>query len=219
MDLSNASDDRLLALMGQKNDRYGFEAAWVEFHRRHSAYLYRVCLKACRHGDRHEGARDLANATFKRVLEAKARFAPPDGVTAEVMSRLVRAWLGRIATRLAADEARVGCVEEPIHLGHEEWQDIRERPEGAASQSTPEVYRILSEELDEREQDVIRTSFMAYDPDRENQKRSTDDVQTLAAKWNTTPENIRQIRKRALDKLRKAIPARRSVASGEGVEP
>ena len=102
MDLSNESDDQLLARMGQAGSYAGgFEAAWAEFHRRHYPYLYRVCFRACRHGDRHEGARDLANATFKRILESKAKFNPPEDLPAEEMPLVVKAWLSRIATRLA----------------------------------------------------------------------------------------------------------------------
>jgi DNA-directed RNA polymerase sigma subunit (sigma70/sigma32) len=127
--------------------------------------------------------------------------------------------LGKIANNLAIDRTRKEDAHKPIQLDHEEWQDIRERSAGTASKHTSEVCLVMSEELDEREQDVIRTTFTSYDPGRANQKLSSEVLQALAARWETTPGNIRQIRKRALAKLRKALPASMSGASSERAGP
>lgn len=205
--------------MGRKNDRVGFEAAWAEFHHRHYSYLYQVCFRACHEGDRREGAEDLANATFKRLFESKAQFNPPEDLAAGDMTAVVRAWLGRIASHIAIDHARKEEDGKPIHLEQDEWQDIREMRTEGASEHTHEVCRIMNDELDEREQDVIRTTFKEYDPCRVHQKLASEDIRTLAARWETTPENIRQVRKRALAKLKKALPASMSGASSERAGP
>ena len=81
-------------------------------------------------------------------------------------------------------------------------------PENTAepvSETTAEVCRVMQAILTEREQDVLRTTFHWYDPAREHQKLPEAVLSELAERWNTTPENIRQIRSRALRRLKDAL--------------
>jgi DNA-directed RNA polymerase sigma subunit (sigma70/sigma32) len=59
--------------------------------------------------------------------------------------------------------------------------------------------------LTEREEDVLRTTFHWHDPTKEHQKLPEAVLSNLAKRWKTTPDNIRQIRSRALRKLKDAL--------------
>lgn len=205
MDLSNESDDRLLARMGRNSDPDGSKAAWGELYRRHFKFLYGVCFRATRDGDKHEAARDLATDAFRRAYEAAGTFALPEGTPPEDVPSVVRAWLCRIAKNLRLDQYRKEKDHEPILLDHEEWQDIGQKPASAPTRHTAEVCHVISEVLDDRERDIIVTTFEWYDPDKANQRLPNAVLQALAEKWKTKPDTIRQIRKRALAKLDKAL--------------
>jgi DNA-directed RNA polymerase sigma subunit (sigma70/sigma32) len=64
----------------------------------------------------------------------------------------------------------------------------------------------MDEALDERERDVLRVTFHWHDPERDHQKLPEEAVEELARRWNLKPDNIRQIRRRALQKLKAALP-------------
>src|SRR5262249_10465498 len=59
----------------------------------------------------------------------------------------------------------------------------------------------LQHVLDDREREILRVWFFWYDPTRANQCLPDDVVQDLAERFDTTPENVRQVRRRALKKL------------------
>ena len=73
------------------------------------------------------------------------------------------------------------------------------------SKATDEVCRVMQSILTDREEDVLRTTFHWYDPTREHQKLPEAVLAELARRWNTTPDNIRQIRSRALRRLKGAL--------------
>ena len=73
----------------------------------------------------------------------------------------------------------------------------------------------MSEVLDDRERDILITTFEWYDPDKANQRLPNAVLQALAKKWNTKPDNIRQICKRALKKLESALRASTASAPAE----
>ncbi len=82
---------------------------------------------------------------------------------------------------------------------------MRENAAGPVSESTTAVRRVMQSILTEREQDVLRTTFHWHDPTREHQKLPEAVLADLVQRWNTTPDNIRQIRSRALKKLKDAL--------------
>jgi DNA-directed RNA polymerase sigma subunit (sigma70/sigma32) len=59
--------------------------------------------------------------------------------------------------------------------------------------------------LSERERHVLRVTADWYQPDRVHQRVSKSEMSALARQLQTTAVNIRQIRKRAIDKIRDYI--------------
>jgi hypothetical protein len=55
--------------------------------------------------------------------------------------------------------------------------------------------------LPKREQMVVRVTMQWYQPDKQHQRLPNDVAADLARTLRTTPENIRQIRRRALKRI------------------
>jgi len=60
-------------------------------------------------------------------------------------------------------------------------------------------------ELEEREREVIRETMFWNNPGARQQRMPSDALQALATRLNTTTTNIRQIRSRAIAKLKHAM--------------
>lgn len=198
------SDADLLAYMAMADDdAAGAQAAWEAFYRRHAQYLYAVCLRAygpLLGGD--AGAADLVAETFQRAYERAATFDPAGIDDAKRLRLRARAWLGRIAQRLAQTALRSRGRMPTRFLDQDAWQQVAREPVRTTGDSeTVRRVREAIESLNEKEQTVIRVTFQWYDPDREHQRLPNDVAADLAATLGTTPENLRQIRRRALRKI------------------
>jgi DNA-directed RNA polymerase specialized sigma24 family protein len=199
------SDGDLLALMGRKEDPDLARAAWGVFYLRHVKFLYGVCSRAYGRRLGTHGVEDLVADTFRRVYtHGAATYQSDVRGTSEIQLRRVQGWLTKIAERLACD-ILAGCRLERIHLGQEEWQNVREKADEPVSEITAGVCRVMQSTLTEREADVIWTTLHWHDPTKEHQKLPEAVLSILAKRWNTSPDNIRQIRSRALRKLKDAL--------------
>ncbi len=97
-----------------------------------------------------------------------------------------------------------------------QWQQIAKEPAspGAADVRLAAVRQAI-ESLTEREQMVIRVTFQWYEAGQEHQRLSNEVCADLAAALHTTPENLRQIRRRALRKIEAHVRPR-IAADGRG---
>ncbi|MHC4717688.1 MAG: RNA polymerase sigma factor [Planctomycetota bacterium] len=198
------SDADLLAYMAMAgDDPAGARAAWEAFYRRHAEYLHAVCLRAygpLLGGD--AGAADLVADTFQRAYQRAGTFDSAGIDDAERLRLRARAWLGRIAQRLAQTALRGRGRMPTRFLDQDAWQQVAREPAraGAEAEAIQRVRRAI-ESLNDKEQTVIRVTFQWYQPDREHQRLPNDVAADLAATLGTTPENLRQIRRRALRKI------------------
>jgi len=206
-DGSEPSDDVLLARISDKSDESSCRAAWGTFYERHAEYLYGVCMRAYRTILGETGVEDLVAETFLKVYDkGAASYEPAEDGDADYRRQRVRAWLGTSAKNLVRDILR-GRKRLPMsHLEHEEWQDVPEHDGCPQSKSAEKVCRVMEEVLSERERDVLRVTFHWHNPAKDHQKLPDEAVEELARLWNLKPDNIRQIRKRALQKLKAALP-------------
>lgn len=202
---ANDSDADLMVYMSMKaDDPSAAREAWGELYARHSGYLYAVCQRA--YGDLLGGdtaVGDLVADTFRRAFERSHQFVPPEGVDSEALRRVVRAWLGRIAQRLFQDLLRSRRRLDVVHVDAEAWEAVP-APEPQPTPSAARVERVCQAfgHLSEREQLVLRATLQWYQPGRLQQRLPSDVVEDLAATLQTTPENLRQIRRRSLEKIR-----------------
>ncbi|MEZ4219812.1 MAG: sigma-70 family RNA polymerase sigma factor [Polyangiaceae bacterium] len=172
-----------------------------EFYGRHVRYLYGALLKRQRRllDVAAMSAEDLVQDTFRRAFERAHTFKPDAELDQERKRRRARAWLGRIAHNLLADQLR--GLHEVSASPYLEQVPSDEREE--APPSTPEVklMRQALETLSEREQDVLRVTAL-YQHAGSHQRLPNDVSQNLARRWGTSNENVRAIRSRALKKVK-----------------
>jgi len=198
-----ASDAVLLTLMARRHtDAATARLAWEEFYRRHCPYLYAVACKVgiVNDSDRH----DLVHETFLRVFE-KAHTFEGDGTTDSTQSRRqVRAWIGRIAHNIFQDMLRRLKGDRAAAIRIQDDAKIRPQAVGPDDPPSPVLQAILQaiDSLSAREQEIIRVTWQYYAPGQKQQRLPHNVVARLARDLNTTPENIRKIRQRAVRKIK-----------------
>ena len=205
-ELASATDAGLLACMatGGEGDLRA-RSAWEEFYRRHVEYLYRVCLRA--YGDLlggEAGAADITAEALRIAFVNADKFDPAGIDDAERLRLRARGWLGWIARRLVQDilRSRRRLPVRDMELGH--WPAAALPGAGEPTEKA-QLARQAIEALSEREQVVIRTTMQWYRPEKDNQRLPNEVSAELAATLATTPENLRQIRRRAMTKIAEFI--------------
>jgi RNA polymerase sigma factor (sigma-70 family) len=204
------TDADLLVYMAMKDEDPGAaREAWAEFYTRHAGYLQAVCQRA--YGDLlggDTGVGDLVAESFRRAFDRAHQFTAVDAAGPDDLRRRVRAWLGRIAQRLFQDALRSRRRLGLVHVEAEDWDRIP-APEPAAVPDLARVERVCQalSQLSDREQRVLRVTFQWYRPGQTQQRLPSEVVDGLAEALETTPENLRQIRRRALEKVRASLAA------------
>lgn len=217
--MAGEGDADLLGYMSMdKDDPASARDAWAEFYRRHAEFLYAVCFRA--YGallGGEAGVCDLVAETFKRVYEHAARFDAAGLIEAEALRRRTRAWLGRVAQRLVQDALRGRRRLPAKELSAEAWQNVPPPPRAPGDPEKIRAVRAAIDTLSPKEQMVLRATMQWYQPDRDNQRLPNDVAAELAATLATTPENLRQIRRRAMRKIKACLHGRPPGAkAGEG---
>ena len=207
-DLTDEKDADLLTFMTMADeDPAVARAAWEAFYRRHAKYVYGVCARAyAKILGGEAGVCDLVADAFKRAYEHAGTFEAGGIADPERMRLRTRAWLGRIAERLAQTRlrGRKRLSTRTLELGL--WQEIGEREiRSEAGDERIEWVRDAILSLSEKEQVVIRATFHWYEPGAAHQRLPNDVAGELARTLQTTPENLRQIRRRAMAKIRKTL--------------
>jgi RNA polymerase sigma factor (sigma-70 family) len=200
-----AFDSELLAQMAATDsDRDSAEAAWEEFYRRHFHYLE----GACRGYSRQIGEGrvvELVQDTFVKAFQRASTFKPKPCQSAEQDRRHVRGWLGSIFKNALLDVYR----HEPSEIVDEDIELVPD-PSANEQESGPEASVIGPMEaafmqLGDREQEVLRETMRWYDAAATQQRMPSRALQELASQLGTTSQNIRQIRSRAIAKLRRVV--------------
>ena len=176
------------------------ECAWAEFYRRHMEYLYGVCQRAYRDLVGDLGVEDLVQDTFVRAFEKAHTFSSRGVTEPERLRRLVRAWLGKVASNLF----RQGMLLSPkVDYTDEELQVASNVSDDPPAPDSPGV--VLAQQalaaLTEREQHVLRVTAHWYRPGQKHQRLPNRQMAELAKALKTTPTNVRQIRHRAMAKI------------------
>ncbi|MDY7011939.1 MAG: sigma-70 family RNA polymerase sigma factor [Planctomycetota bacterium] len=214
-ELANESDADLLVYMAMADDDPACaRAAWEVFYRRHAEYLYRVCLRA--YGGilgGEAGVADVVAEAFRAAYENAHMFEPAGIADADRLRLRARAWLGWIARRIVQDILRGRGRLPTRELEPDRWQQVPAIERAGGGPSAKEgLVRQAVESLSEREQLVIRTTFQWYRPEKQHQRLPNDIAADLAETLGTTPENLRQIRSRAMKKITDFIQARTAEA-------
>jgi len=209
-----------VALLGRVADRAGSaseaRAAEGVFYQRHVRFLYGVLNKRKAELLAAAGlsAEDLVQETFMRAFERAHTFTEgPTDRGAEHARARTRAWLGSVATHLLADHMnRLREVSATPYLERLAVEAVDEAPP-AESASVALVSEGL-DRLSERERDVLRVTALYQRVGEEHGRLPNAVARDLANRWQTTNDNIRAIRVRAMRKLRDFLSQQDAPARG-----
>lgn len=215
--LTGAPDEDLLAWMARRDDEESAakaEVAFAAFYERHEGFVYRACRRRFSGFIDEATTEDLVGDTFIRVYERAGRFRPSESSDPDQRRGRVRAWLVTIATRLLYSSFRANKGARETQLTDEEWAQLDEATCGGVSaEPEPLEHRLVREafeQLNDKQKLVVEATLDSFkvDPGRKQQRLSNEDSKALAEKLDTTPEDVRQIRKRAYKKMREYVESR-----------
>lgn len=200
-----ALDSELLNQMaGVHSDAAGAEEAWEEFYRRHYDYLLNVCRSA--YSSQLGGGRvpEVVQDAFVKAFRGASTFRPSASQSAEENRWHVRGWLGTILKNAVFDLYR----QDPPEVFPEDIEMFPdEEPNGDNTLEDTPVGPLEKAflALEEREREVLRETMLWHIPGARQQRMPSKALQALAKRLNTTAANVRQIRSRAIAKLKSAM--------------
>jgi RNA polymerase sigma factor (sigma-70 family) len=206
--LKSLSDRDLVLGLKSVEEEASLTRYQTEFYRRFAPYIFKVASQSCRvypGGD--ELARDLTQETFIRAFAAIDKFTIIVGEDA-IFKKLIKAWLGRIANRhflkLYAlrknEDAETECMEIQ-ELSYDMLDSLFDPP---AEEQSSEYVKLLREamiQLKEIDQHIVN-SYAAEGCLESSRHISDRTMHLLCETYNTTSENIRKRKNRALKKIR-----------------
>ena len=202
---SDTDEDLLFYMALKQDDQENASLAWGEFFERHWKYLLGICMNRYGTAMGDLGVEDLVKDTFIRAYRKAATFKPAASGDADARRRRVRAWLGRIANRLFLagwrKECQVVLIDQLLDDGVELPAKESSVSEDDASDPNLELVQRALTTLAEREREVLVASYAWYDKSQGWHRMPDSELAALAAKYQTTPVNIRKIRSRAKEKV------------------
>lgn len=198
------SDFDLVRKMADQQDAAGAKEAWTQFYVTHYKSVLRISL--CQHAyllDR-EGVEEVVQDAFVKAFRSAGTFDSQEQCSPEVQSRKLRAWLSRIVENTVRDRFRGQPVidfvedEELANSASSTGADeCTNAPDSERLMVIKEVWSTLSD----LEQTVLRATLNWWRPGERHQRMPNDAVQQLVKLTGKSPDNLRQIRRRAMKKV------------------
>lgn len=192
-------------------DQERTDAAWKVFYSRHGDWLWDKCRRVAHDLGGDTWVEDIFLDTMEAVYRHAGTFHGPEGLSAKRVEAHLLAWLGKIANTSLRKRLESRYNEKTMEEA--EWAKLNpavqkqddSEPESAPAPRHQAFYEAF-DALDEREQIVLRVTFQYHRFGSDFQRLPNKVVKDLTAQLGTTPEHLRTIRKRALDKLRARFP-------------
>jgi RNA polymerase sigma factor (sigma-70 family) len=181
-----------------------------EFYNRFAGYVYKAALH---HFKLYDGTQFLAKETLQETfIKAFAKidtFRFPLNAMEADYPKIIRAWLGKIALneskratgKIINEKVQYDSLNTP-ELSYDPFEDIY----GEDKEEVPNEFQLLLQEamnkLSKKEIDIILT-YAGEGCIETTKHLSKNSLQSLCEYYKTTPEAIRQCKKRALDKIKK----------------
>lgn len=194
-------------MMAEKaNDEVSAHEAFREFYSRYRGYIERLCSRVCFSFEKHyNGIEDAVfSNTLARVYEGAETFMTIEDITDPASKNIrMKAWLGKIAEtelyKLLNEEKNYARTTEL----KEDMMVFDVLPQEANEETPPSAEMLAFESawqtLSEREQDILRYSFLYHE---EGKYMPHGIILMLCDLYCMLPTNIRQVRCRALRKLK-----------------
>jgi RNA polymerase sigma factor (sigma-70 family) len=215
-DFTGAPDEDLLAWMAMRDDEQSANQArdaFAAFYKRHEGYVYNRCRWRFNGFIDEARTEDLVDDTFLRAFEKAGTFRPSESSDPDLRRGRVRAWLVTVAANILRSSFRAKAGAREVQLTDEEWAQLDEDTCGDVSaEPEPLEHRLVREafeQLNDKQKLVVEATLDSFKvaPDRKQQRLSNEDSKVLAEKLGTTPEDVRQTRRRAYKKMREYVEA------------
>jgi RNA polymerase sigma factor (sigma-70 family) len=181
-----------------------------EFYYRYNSYVLRGCQDFIRSlGETHfEAAKDLFQEIFIKIFKKLPEYQVASDATETKLDRCIKAWMGTIVKReffkYYAKHKTYSIVdfydELPLHIYELPAHEDLEVHESEEERKLKDAFS----KLKDRDATILRTYAM-FDCIHTGKHLPQDIMDQLCQMFQTTPENIRQIKKRTFDKLKDQI--------------
>jgi len=182
-----------------------------EFYRRFKNHVYKNALNACRdYTDGEQLAIDIHQEVFINAFKSIDKFRFPDVVEKDGHQLIIKGWLGIIGNNLFKKlytKRKVDVIfDSELIENNEPYYDLFENLYGKEDDvEVPNEFReklqVALNQLNEKQLHIIRV-YASEGCIGSHQHLGTTALKELCALYETSPENIRQIKKRALDKIK-----------------
>lgn len=201
-EIGSCTDDELLAWIANKEtDPVLGKRSFDAFYLRYSEYLWKVCSIVCR---THPQATELSQDVFQQTMTKV--YLSAGSYNKDISS--VKTWISKIARN-----EFLNWVQESKNtlLFLEDLKDIDadevpydDSPLEAEEIPESQVEKALSH-ISEKEKVVVMTYMMYYNDDEPNRHLPDSVLNDLCKYLNTSAENVRKIKSRALKKLKNQL--------------
>lgn len=174
--------------------------------------IYKMLVQKCKNfSDAEQLAKDITQETFIKAFNAIQKFSLPENSEAKDHHRIIMKWLVVIANNCFKKEYAkrinessyddiVGIIGEPTYETFEsETEDLKIEIVNPFRLKLQNAFNLLTE----REKHIV-TEYADQECIDTKKHLSEKSMKYLCSLYETTPENIRQIKKRALDKIKKS---------------
>lgn len=204
--------DLFLSMAMKEDSRQNAEKAFIEFYNRYENFLFTVVNKACTpwkmYGD--ELIMTVIDNTFLTIYEKAETFILIDDIPFERQEKRMKCWISQVAKNEMLQLLR----QYKVDSDKIEYSDDLSFIEKINDETTEDIKSediLLAEKalqtLSERDRDILITYLMYEDG---NKKLPSNEIQRLADMWGVLPDNMRQIKKRSLEKLKNFIKTQKN---------
>lgn len=201
------TDEDLLVIISMKDDEKSSNLAFNEFHRRFKRFIFGMAIKVTANLPNSEELRDAVyQNTLINVNQYCDSFSSEGEMDPKKVRRRIHGWLVKIAKiELLALLRDREAVIDPEGLGDNYFDSIDQEAEETDDQISynEEIIRKALSPLKDRDQHVFMTYWLYYEPGEKSQAKNLppEILEELAAKYETTSANIRQIIGRSKKKV------------------
>ncbi|NOQ76045.1 MAG: hypothetical protein GQ574_28825 [Crocinitomix sp.] len=207
---AEALPDLFLQISMRAEDQQSAEKALAEIQRRYQNFLYTIIRRACSSWKQY--GEDLIISTYSNTLLAlylKAdKFIEIDDLDESNQERRFKGWLAKVAQTellMLLRELRNDNIE---YIEDDSFLSIEDKK----NEELPSQNILLIEDalktLKERDRDILVTYMMFQDGRKQLPK---EEMERLTEIWETTPDNARQIRRRAFMKVESFVKTQNKI--------
>ena len=184
------------------------QIAESRFYEKYAGYIYKITLQGSSNfSDPEFIAKEVVQKTFIKAFEYISNFELKEGLSDIEAIKIIKAWLGNIGNKVFL--STIGIFEnEQTRFKHLEIEKLN-LVDGCNNQISSQISNVFMQklhaalgDLKEKDQHIILT--YASEGCIDNTRHLSDNAMNfLCSVYETTSANIRQRKKRALDKIKK----------------